>query len=64
METDIENLVAAAVGGECIAVVSDNAVDVVVGEDRLDDASVLRIHEIVSEVCGNSYENVRISAAK
>lgn len=62
-ETDIESLVLSTLGGECVAVISDNAVEIVVSRDGLSDESVLQISDIVNSVCGNDYENVRISTA-
>ncbi|MBQ7688357.1 MAG: SpoIIIAH-like family protein [Clostridia bacterium] len=64
METDIESLVTAAIGGSCIAVISENAVDVVVSAGSLNDTAALRIHDIIDGVCGDQFENVRISAAR
>ena len=63
-EADIESLVSSAVGGECLAVVSENAVDVIVGAEDLNDGNVLRINEIVRDICGGACENIRISAAR
>ena len=62
-ETDIENLVTAQLGGECVAVIGDNSVEVVVTRDMLSDAAVLQISDIVRSVCGTQYENIRVSAA-
>ena len=61
MEADIESLVSAALGGSCIAVISENAVDVVVGEELLGDEAALRVNAIVADVCGDRFENIRIS---
>lgn len=61
MENDIESLVSGKTGGGCVAVISDNAVDVVVSSGALNESNVLTISDIVSEVCGDQYENVRIS---
>lgn len=63
METSLENLVSAATGGECVAVISSGTVNVVVAPDTLNDSNVLKISDIVSNVCGNRYENIRISSA-
>ena len=62
-ENDIESLVTSTLGGDCVAVISDNSVEIVVSRDSLNDDSVLRISDIVDSVCGGDYENVRISAA-
>ncbi len=62
-ESDIETMVGATIGGECVAVISDDTVEVIVERDGLNDDSVLKISDIVNTVCGNDYENVRICAA-
>lgn len=62
-ESDMETLISAALGGDCVAVVSDNSVDVVVSSSVLTDGAVLQINDIIRKVCGTDYENVRISAA-
>ncbi len=62
-ESDMETLITAALGGDCVAVVADNSVDVVVSSGRLNDDAVLQINDIIRKVCGTQYENVRISAA-
>ncbi|MBQ7638640.1 MAG: SpoIIIAH-like family protein [Clostridia bacterium] len=62
-EGDIESLVCAQLGGNCVAVIGDNSVDVIVSPSTLSGSSVLVISDIINSVVGNSYENVRISAA-
>ena len=62
METDIEGLVSGKIGSDCVAVISDNSVDVVVTKTALNDSNVLAISDVVSQVCGEAYENVRVSA--
>lgn len=61
METDIEGLVAGKTGSNCVAVIGENSVDVVVSPSALSDSSVLAISDIIRSVCGDKYENVRIS---
>lgn len=63
MESDIESLVAGRIGAGCVAVISDNSVDVVVTKTALNDGNVLAISDVVQQVCGDAYENVRVSAA-
>lgn len=63
METNLESLVSAATGSECVAVISEDSVNVIVTPDALNDGNVLKISDIVSDVCSGKYENVRISAA-
>lgn len=62
-ETDIEGLVSAQIGGECVAVVSENGVDVIVPQAKLNESNVLAISDIVRGVCGAAVENVRVAAA-
>ena len=63
MESDIEGLVSGKIGSDCVAVISDNSVDVVVCKSALTDGAVLQINDIIRKVCGTELENVRISAA-
>ena len=63
MESDIESLVVGKIGADCVAVIADNSVDVVVTKAALNDGNVLAISDVVSQVCGDAYENVRISSA-
>lgn len=61
METDIESLVTGKTGSECVAVISENSVDVVVPTAALTDMNVLTISDVVNEVCAGKYENIKIS---
>lgn len=61
METDIESLVTGKTGSECVAVISDNSVDVMVSSSALSDMNVLTISDVVNEVCNGRYENIKIS---
>ena len=63
LESDIESLVSGRIGAECVAVISDNSVDVVVTRTALNDNNVLAISDVVSQVCGSAYENIRVSSA-
>lgn len=62
METDIEGLVAGRIGGDSVAVITENTVDVIVTPETLNESNVLVIADIVSQVCEGKYENVKISA--
>lgn len=62
-ESDIESLVTGKIGCECVAVISDNSIDVVVPSDLLTDTNVLTISDVINEVCSGKYENIKISAA-
>lgn len=61
MESDIESLVSAKTGSECIAVISENTVEIVVNSEALTQTNVLQISDIISQVCSGKYENVKIS---
>ncbi len=63
MESDIEGLVNGKTGSPCVAVISENTVEIVVPSSNLTDMNVLAISDVVNEVCGNKYENVKISGA-
>ncbi len=61
METDIESLVTGKTGNNCVAVISENAVEVVVPSSALSDMNVLTISDVINEVCAGKYENIKIS---
>lgn len=63
MESDIENLVTAQLGGNCVAVASGSSLDVIVSKATLSDSAVLQISDIIRSVCSDRFENVRIAAA-
>ena len=63
METDIESLVTGKTGSECVAVISENSVEIVVPTASLNDSNVLTISDVVNEVCNGKYENIKISGA-
>ncbi|MBR3767474.1 MAG: SpoIIIAH-like family protein [Clostridia bacterium] len=63
METDIESLVTGKTGNECVAVISENSVEIVVPSAALNDTNVLTISDVVTEVCAGKYENIKISGA-
>lgn len=63
MESDIESLVSGKTGSECVAVISENTVDVVVPDNILNDSNVLTISDVISQVCAGKYENIKISGA-
>lgn len=62
-ETDIEAMINASLGSECVAVISGDTVEVVVDKNALNDESVLKITDIIGNICNNEYENIRICAA-
>ena len=63
MESDIENLVTAQLGGDCVAVASGSSLDVIVSKETLNDSAVLQISDIIRSVSSDQFENIRIAAA-
>ena len=63
MESDIENLVTAQLGGNCVAVASGSSLDVIVSKETLNDSAVLQISDIIRSVSSDQFENIRIAAA-
>lgn len=63
-ETDIENLVKAKGVNECVAVINDGTVTVIVDCEELDDVLLLRIKEISNKQTNISFENITIIQAK
>ncbi len=62
LETDIENLITAKIGSDCICTIETNGIEVVIEEALLDDDAVLAISDIISSNCG-TVENIRITGA-
>ena len=62
MESDIESIVSGRIGADCVAVIGENSVEVVVSKAALNDGNVLAISDVVAQVCGGQYENIRVSA--
>jgi len=63
-ETDIENLVKAKGVNECIAVINNETVTVVVDCEQLSDVILLQIKEISNKQTNISFENITIIQAK
>jgi len=63
-ESNIETLVSAKIGGECVCVVNTDSVEVIVEDRCLTDNSVLQIKEIVQGSFDVSPENITIIGAK
>ena len=62
LENDVESLVIAKLGGECICSIDDSGVEVIVDGEKLNDDTVLVISDIVYANCG-TIENIRITGA-
>lgn len=61
-QTDIESLVLSGIGSECVAVLSDNGVDVILRPEALNEQNVTAVTDVIRSVVGADCENVRISA--
>ena len=64
LQVNIENLIKAKTGSECVAVINDNSVEVIIYESAISEQSVLQIKEIVVEYTGFSAEKISIIGAK
>ena len=63
-QVNIENLVEAKTGSNCVAVINDDSAEVIVDETSISDQSILQIKEIVVEQTGFSAEKISIIGAK
>lgn len=63
-QSNIENLVAAKTGSKCIAVISDNGVEVIIDKAVITEDTILQIKEIVMNNTEISQEKISIIAAK
>ena len=63
-QVNIENLVTAKTGSKCVAVISDDSIEVIVSQSVLNDSTVLQIKEIVIENTDISSEKISIIGAK
>lgn len=63
-QVDIENLVKAKTGSECVAVISDESAEIIVKESALNDETVLQIKEIVMSNTDIGAEKITIIGAK
>ncbi len=63
-QTNIENVVQAKTGSSCVAVISDNGVEIIVDKSVISDDVILQIKEIVMTNTDISQEKISIIAAK
>ncbi len=63
-EGDIEALVSGKLGSECVAVVGETTVQIVVAKGALNDETALQIMEIVTKNTGVGAENISITESK
>lgn len=63
-QVNIENLVRAKTGSECIAVISDDAIEVIVSESIINSETILQIKEIILTNTDISAEKISIIGTK
>lgn len=63
-QVNIENLVKAKTGSECVAVISDDSAEIIISEELLTDSVVLQIKEIVMNNTEITAEKISIIGAK
>ncbi|MBP3329416.1 MAG: SpoIIIAH-like family protein [Clostridia bacterium] len=64
LETDLENLIIAKTGGECVVVINDNKVQVIVNKNTLNDTISTQIIDIIATQANIFSENVTLIEAK
>ena len=60
LEGDIEALIKAKTGGDCVVIINNNSAEVIVAKGALNDTVILQIKEIVLKQTGFSAENITI----
>lgn len=60
LESDIEALIKAKTGGDCVVIINNNSAEVIVAKGALNDTVILQIKEIVLKQTGFSAENITI----
>lgn len=60
LEGDIESLIKAKTGSECVVIINNGTVEVIVAKGTLNDTVILQIKEIVLKQTGFSAENITI----
>ncbi len=63
-QSNIENLIEAKTGSNCVAVISDNGVEVIIDKNAVSEDTILQIKEIVINNTDVSQEKISIIAAK
>ena len=63
-ESDIEALVSAKLGTDCVAVINGEAIQIVVPQSRIDETSVLQITEIVLDNTDIKSDSIKIIGAE
>ncbi len=60
LEADMEALIKAKTGSECVAIVNNGTAEIIVGKGVLNDTTIVQIKEIVLKQTGFSAENITI----
>ena len=60
LEGDIEALIKAKTGGDCVVIINNNSAEVIVAKGALNDTVILQIKEVVLKQTGFSAENITI----
>lgn len=63
-QTNIENLVTAKTGGQCVAVLSDDSAEIIIDDEKLSSDVILQIKEIVMDNTELPAEKITIIGAK
>ena len=63
-QTNIENLVTAKTGGQCVAVLSDDSAEIIIDDEKLSSDVILQIKEIVMDHTELPAEKITIIGAK
>lgn len=64
LETDIENLITAKTGADCLAIINSDKAEIVVDAEAIDELYLLQITDIVSTQSEIPAENITIIQAK
>ncbi len=64
VEADLENLIIAKTGGECVVVMNDNKIQVILNENTLNDIVSTQIFDIIASQTNIFSENVTLIEAK
>ena len=64
LETDLENLIVAKTGGECVVVINDNKAQVIVNKNTLNDTISTQIIDIIASQANIFSENITLIEAK
>ncbi len=64
LETDLENLINAKTGGECVVVINDSKAQVIVNKNTLNDTISTQIIDIIASQANIFSENVTLIEAK